>query len=201
MNPYINNDIMKNTFIHTAITTKNVIKKCISQPVVQAIASSWLIALGAHILVPFYPVPMTLQTFAVALISLTMPLKVSLSSVTLYVSYAAMGLPVLQGGNSGMAALCNHNAGYIAGFFVMSTIISLGMQHLQTNNMLKRLSLVTLGTVVVFCLGLTRLAFLFQWNWQLALKLGLFPFLLSEPVKCILATYISLCIQNRDSNK
>ncbi len=183
------------------MTVKTIINQSITQSIVQAIASSWFIVLGAHIFVPFYPIPMTLQTFAVALISLTMPLKVSLSSLALYVSYAAMGLPVLQGGNSGMVSLCGPSAGYIAGFFVMSTIIGLGMQYFPNSGMIKRLSLVLLGTIALFGLGITHLASVLQWDWKLAFKLGVLPFVFSEPCKCILATYLAIGMQNKYSNK
>lgn len=188
---------MKNTFNPISMTVTTTINQNITQPIVQAIASSWFITLGAHVLVPFYPIPMTLQTFAIAFISLTMPLKVTLSSLALYVSYAAMGLPVLQGGNSGIAALCNPTAGYIAGFFFMSTIIGLGIQYCPNSGMIKRLSWVLLGTTFLFGLGVTHLASVLQWNWQLACKLGVLPFVFSEPLKCILATYLAICIQNK----
>ena len=188
---------MKNILFTVSIMLKTIISKYITNIFVQAIASSWLIVLGAHIIVPFYPVPMTLQTFVVAIIGLLMPWKIALASVGLYVSYAAIGMPVLQGGVGGMGVLLGPTAGYIAGFFFMSTIISLMMQYFPKSGIIKRLSFVLLGTGVVFFLGVAHLASLLNLNWNMAIKMGFYPFIFSELIKCIVATYVSVCIQDR----
>ena len=162
---------------------------------IQTIASSWLIALGAYVIIPFYPVPMTLQSFAIVLISLIASVEVAIGSVLFYIGYAAMGIPVLQGGAKGYAALSGPTAGYIIGFFFMSAIISLLMKSYPTNNVFKRLMFTLLGTGVLFLLGVSYLAYLF--DWRIAIKTGLLPFALSEPVKCPLAAYLSVFVEGK----
>src|SRR4051812_37254688 len=120
---------MKNILINTSAKLTAVISKSLTNKLVQTIAGSWLIALGAHIIIPFYPVHMTLQSFAIPFISLLAPAEVAIGSVLFYVGYAAVGIPVLQGGGKGIATLCGPTAGYIIGFFFMSAIISLLMKY------------------------------------------------------------------------
>jgi biotin transport system substrate-specific component len=186
---------MKNILINTPAKLIAVISKSLTNKFVQTIASSWLIALGAYITIPFYPVPMTLQTFAIALISLLVPVQVAIGSVLFYIGYAAVGIPVLAGGAKGMTALLGPTAGYIVGFFLMSAIISLLMKYYPTSGGLKRLLFTLLGGTVLFLLGIAYLAHLF--NWNMAIKTGLLPFAFSEPVKYALAAYLSVFVQGK----
>ena len=68
--------------------------------VVLALAGSALIALCAQISVPFFPVPLTLQTFAVFLIGLTYGWRLGGITIVLYLAEGALGLPVFAGGKS-----------------------------------------------------------------------------------------------------
>ena len=81
---------MQSTLINISIKFKTIISYCFTNTVIRVLASSWLIVLGAHTIVPFYPVHMTLQTFAIALISLVMPPKIAISSMLCYLSYAVI---------------------------------------------------------------------------------------------------------------
>lgn len=186
---------MKNILITTSAKLTAVIATSMTNKLVQALAGSWLIALSAHIIIPFYPIPMTLQTFAIALISLLVPLEIALGSLLFYIGYAAIGIPVLAGGGKGLATLVGPTAGYIAGFFVMSTIIGLLMKRYPTSGVYKRLFFTFLGGAVLFLLGTSYLAYLF--NWKIAIKTGLYPFIFSEPAKYALAAYLSVLVQSK----
>lgn len=186
---------MKNILINTPAKLTAVISRSLTNKFVQAIASSWLIALGAYVVIPFYPVPMTLQSFAIALIGLLVPIEVAIGSVSLYIGYAAMGIPVLQGGAKGIAALLGPTAGYIVGFFVMIAIISWLMNIYPTSGVFKRLLFTFFGGAVLFLPGISYLAHLF--NWNMAIKTGLLPFIFSEPVKYTLVVYLSMLLQGK----
>lgn len=186
---------MKNVLTNIPVRLTAVISKSLTNRLTQTIAGSWLIALGAQIIIPFYPVHMTLQTFAIALISLLVPVEVAIGSVLFYVGYAAMGIPVLQGGGKGIVALLGPTAGYIMGFFFMSAIISLLMKHYPTSGIFQRLLYTFLGGAVLFLLGMSYMAHLF--NWGIAIKTGLLPFIFSEPVKFALAAYLSVFVQGK----
>ena len=163
----------------------------------QVILGSWLITLGAYIEIPFYPVPMNLQTFSIALISTLVPIQVSTSSIAIYLSYAAIGLPVLSGGGQGIVRLLGPTAGYIIGFFFLSGIVSLRMQRYATDNILKRFSYITVGSCIQMLLGITYLSYLF--GWEIGIKSGLLPFIISEPIKMAGAAYISVLVSKKFS--
>jgi biotin transport system substrate-specific component len=195
---YLTQFMMKNILI---IVPKlaGTLSRLLANKFAQTIAGSWLIAAGAQISIPFYPVQMTLQTFAIALISLVMPVELAIGSVLFYISYAAMGIPVLAGGGTGIIVLLGPRAGYIVGFLAMSAIIGLLMKLYPTSGVLKRLLFTFLGASILFLLGTSHLAHLF--NWNIAIKTGLLPFIFSEPVKLTLAAYLSVFVQDKYVNK
>ena len=82
------------------------------------LAGSTLIALCAQVSVPFYPVPVTMQTFAVFLIGLTYGWRLGGITVALYLVEGAIGLPVFAGGKGGMIVLMGPTAGYLYGFLL-----------------------------------------------------------------------------------
>ena len=166
---------------------------------VHAFCASWLIALGAHITVPFYPVPMTMQTFVIALVALLAPWPTAMGATVLYLGYAAVGMPVLAGGARGMAVLLGPTAGYLLGFVLMSGATAALTQRYQAQGVLARLGFALIGTLLLFGAGLTHLAHLF--GWETAFKTGLLPFMLSEPTKLALAAYLSVFIRDKYLNK
>ena len=187
---------MKNVLLSSRTRLTLTLSKIFSHRLVQTFLFSWLTALGAHIMVPFYPVPMTLHTFVIALISLVVPFHVAIGSLLFYVTYAAVGIPVLAGGNNGIAALVvGPTAGFIIGFFLMSALINLLVNRYPTSGVLTRFLFTLLGGIFLFSIGLTHLSHLF--GWTVAIKTGLLPFVFSEPVKLLLAAYLSVFIRNK----
>lgn len=186
---------MKNLLINSGTRFSVTISKILSYKLVQTLLCSWLIVVGAYITVPFYPVPMTLQTFVIALISLLMPFQVTIGSIILYLSYAGVGIPVLTGGGKGITALVGPTAGYVIGFFFMAAIINLLIKSYPTSGILRRFLFTCIGGIMLFLMGLAHLSHLF--DWSIAIKTGLLPFVFSEPVKLLLAAYLSLLLQGR----
>ena len=75
-----------------------------------------LMALCAQVAVPMVPVPMTLQTFAVLLAAAVLGGRWGAASVLLYLATAALGLPVLSDGGSGVERFAGPTAGYLYAF-------------------------------------------------------------------------------------
>ena len=94
--------------------------------VVLALTGSALIALCAQISVPFFPVPLTLQTFAVFLIGLSFGWRLGGITVALYLLEGALGFPVFAGGKGGLIVFMGPTAGYLAGFFLAATACGCG---------------------------------------------------------------------------
>ena len=170
-------------------------REILSNALTRALGASWFIALAAQITVPFYPVPMTMQSFAIALVALMTTWPTALSAVLLYLSYAALGIPVLAGGASGLSVLTGATAGYLAGFVWMSGVIAALTQRYRYSGALARFGFTLVGSVFLFAPGLCWLAHLF--GWQVAFKTGLLPFVFSEPIKLALAAYLSVFIRDR----
>eukprot|EP01132_Coremiostelium_polycephalum_P000142 gene142-191_t len=175
---------------------KLTINQIIASPYWQMLLASWLLVVGSRAYIPFYPVPMSLQTFTVALISLLFSCRISLGAIFLYVGYGVMHLPVFSSGAVGLAVLTGPTAGYAIGFFFMGGVISLLTERYPTSSQLQRLFFTLLGGAMVMGMGVLRLVPLM--GWDLAMQVGLFPFLLSEPVKMIVATQVAGWIQQRN---
>ena len=84
---------------------------------------SILLAISAKVQVPFWPVPMTMQTFVIFLIGMTYSIRLSFATVTLYLCEGALGLPVFASGG-GIAYLVGPTAGYLYGMLFASIVIS-----------------------------------------------------------------------------
>ncbi len=86
-----------------------------------AILGSVLLAVSAKIKIPFYPVPMTMQTFVVLLIGVSLGWKLGLFTVTLYLAEGIAGLPVFAGTPEkgiGLVYLAGTTIGYLIGFLI-----------------------------------------------------------------------------------
>lgn len=144
-----------------------------------------LIALLAQIQIPMYPVPMTLQTFAVLLIAAAMGPWRALSSMSLYVAMGAAGLPVFAGAKALGQVL--PTAGYIFGFAIAAVVVGL----LANRGFVRKPSNVFLsfvvGTAVIYFFGAGWLMIGLGLSLQQALMAGVIPFLVGDAVKAMLA--------------
>ena len=84
---------------------------------------SILLAISAKVQVPFWPVPMTMQTFVIFLIGMTYSVRLSFATVAFYLFQGAIGLPVFAAGG-GIAYLVGPTAGYLYGMLFASIVIS-----------------------------------------------------------------------------
>jgi len=166
-------------------------------------AASWLrdvtlIVLGAlfvaalaqvKIALPFTPVPLTGQTFAVLLVGATLGSKRGAASMALYMALGALGLPVFAGGEAGLAYLSGATLGYLIGFVMAAYVIGLlaerGLERSVRTSILPFL----VGTVIIYACGVTWLAVLLG-SFSKALAAGLLPFLLGDALKLITAALV-----------
>jgi biotin transport system substrate-specific component len=148
------------------------------------IGGSLLLAVSAHVTVPFWPVPMTMQTFVVLMIGATYGRNLALATVAAYLVEGAAGLPFFAAG-SGLAMLTGPTAGYLFGFLIAAGLVG----HLADRGMGRTIAsavpIFLLGDAVIFLCGVGWLASLI--GIEKALAAGLTPFLLAEAVKIALA--------------
>ena len=146
-----------------------------------------LVAALAQVIIPlpFTPVPITGQTFAVLLVGATMGSKRGVASLALYTLMGAVGLPFFAGGDSGLAYLSGPTLGYLIGFVVaayaVGTVAERGLERSVRTSLVPFL----IGTLVIYIFGVGWLAILF--GVEKALTLGVLPFLVGDALKMVLA--------------
>jgi biotin transport system substrate-specific component len=157
-----------------------------------AILGSLILWASAKVSVPFWPVPMTLQTGAVALIGAAYGWRLGFGTVVLYLAEGAAGLPVFEGTPEkgiGLAYMMGTTGGYLVGFAFAAAIVGWMAERGFDRNPLWLFWAMLVGDAVVFTLGLLWLGSVIGWDKPL-LEYGLYPFVLGDLVKLALAACI-----------
>lgn len=157
---------------------------------VQSFCISWFIVLAAHIKVPFYPIPMIMNDWAIMLVALVAAPRTAVGAVLFFLGYGVVGLPVLSSGVVGLSMFTGPTAGYLAGFVFMSLAITLLKSLCTASGFWVQLGVVLLGNVLLFGLGVGFLAHLM--GWKMAIQTGLLPFIWMQPAKAALAAALSV---------
>jgi biotin transport system substrate-specific component len=126
--------------------------------VVLAFVGVALLTLSAKIQVPFYPVPMTLQTLVIPLIGAAYGWRLGVATVLLYFAHGLFGAPVFAGMTSGPGYFMGPTGGFLAGFIALVGIVGYGVEKGAARSVLSLTGVVLLGKVVLFALGLFWLA-------------------------------------------
>ena len=153
---------------------------------VLVLAGSGLIALAAQVRfpLPFSPVPVTGQTFAVLLVAAALG-RLGLASVIAYLVEGAGGLPVFAGGGSGTATMVGPTGGYLIGFALAAAIVGSAAERGWYRHLVTALAAMLLGEVAIYACGLAWLA-----RFPLSVPLldaGLIPFIPGDLFKMVLA--------------
>tara|TARA_B100000214_G_scaffold37534_1_gene23617 strand:+ start:58 stop:606 length:549 start_codon:yes stop_codon:yes gene_type:complete len=145
-----------------------------------------LLTISAKIKVPFYPVPMTMQTFVVVLIGIAFGWKLGLATIFAYLFEGAIGLPVFAGTPEkgiGIIYMMGPTGGYLVGF-ILSVFIA-GFVNLKKNIFIKFL-LISLSVFAIYLTGVPWLAYLA--GWEIAYVWGIKNFILAEIFKIAILT-------------
>ena len=148
-----------------------------------------LTAASAQIVLPlpFTPVSITGQTFAVLLTAAALgPLR-GVAAQGLYVLLGMAGLPFYAGGESGVQAAFGATGGYLVGFVVAAWVVGLCARRGLDRRPGGTLAAYALGTVVIYAFGVPWLAHVVGVSITQAVGLGLTPFLLGDALKALLA--------------
>ena len=153
------------------------------------IFGSILLTISAKIKIPFYPVPMTMQTFMVIFIGIAFGWKLGLATVLLYLAEGAIGLPVFAGTPEkgiGIAYMVGTTGGYLVGFLV--AVFFAGFVNLE-KSVFKNFFLISFAVSTIYLFGLPWLAYLK--GWEIAYIYGFKQVILSDILKIGLITVIS----------
>jgi biotin transport system substrate-specific component len=148
------------------------------------------LVISAKIKIPFYPVPMTMQTFVVLFLGITFGYKVGVATVALYLFEGIIGIPVFASSPEkgvGLTYFIGPTMGYLIGFLIATFLT--GYMNFKTNIILTFIKL-SLSVAVIYIFGMIWLGFLIGWDKPIFL-LGAKPFLLAELFKISLLTIIT----------
>ena len=136
---------------------------------------------------PFTPVPITGQTFAVLLAGAALGGAAGAGSQLLYVLLGAMGLPFYADGASGLAVVQGATGGYLVGFVIAAGVVGkLAEQH-QDRKVATAIPLFLFGNAIIYLFGVPWLAHSLGVSGTEAISLGLAPFIVGDLIKVALA--------------
>mgnify|MGYP001266859700 CR=1 FL=1 len=145
-----------------------------------------LLSVSSKVSIPFYPVPMTFQTFIVYFIAASMGM-IGFYSTLSYVILGLMGLPIFAAGG-GIGYVMSPTFGFLYGMVLGSLAIAYFSKDLFNKNLIKITFSILLGALIVFLCGVLHLAAFV--GIEKSLALGLVPFLYSELLKILLTIFL-----------
>ena len=151
---------------------------------------SLVLAISAKIKIPFYPVPMTMQTFVVLFLGISFGYKIAIATVSLYLIEGILGLPVFSNSPErgiGLAYFTGPTMGYLIGFL---TACFLASYIKVSDNYFIVITKLIISVSSIYFFGILWLGTLIGWNKPI-FELGVAPFLLAEIFKISLLTILS----------
>ena len=177
--------------------TKNLTQPKIIKSLLAIVLGSIALTISAKIKIPFYPVPMTMQTFVVLFLGISLGYKIGLATIGLYLIEGIAGLPVFSNSPEkgiGLLYFTGPTMGYLIGFLTACYLASMIKFE---DGFFVVLGKLILATSTIYILGLLWLGTLIGWDKPI-LALGAKPFLLAEIFKiAILALLVKKIIKIR----
>lgn len=161
----------------------------IRRSVVLMVLGSALLTLSAKVSIPFYPVPMTLQTLVVLALGLAYGWRLGVATVALYLLEGALGLPVFTGTPDkglGLAYMLGGTGGYLLGFLPAVAIAGWLGERGWDRSPWTTAAAMLLGNAAIYVPGLLWLGALYGWDKPI-LAWGFAPFWLGDVFKIALA--------------
>ena len=177
--------------------TKNLTQPKIIKSLLAIVLGSIALTISAKIKIPFYPVPMTMQTFVVLFLGISLGYKIGLATIGLYLIEGIAGLPVFSNSPEkgvGLLYFTGPTMGYLIGFLTACYLASMIKYE---DSFFVVLGKLVVATSTIYILGLLWLGTLIGWDKPI-LALGAKPFLLAEIFKiAILALLVKKIIKIR----
>ena len=150
----------------------------------------FFLALSAQVKIPlpFTPVPLSGQSFAVLLVGALLGAKRGALSLSLYLVAGGLGLPVFVGGNAGLAYLSGLTFGYLLGFVLAAYVVGKLTEISDAKTWRALLFPFLAGTLLIYFFGAGWMAL--SLGVEKALLLGVLPFLFGDLVKMLFAALL-----------
>lgn len=158
-----------------------------------ALLGSALLTLSAKVQIPFWPVPMTMQTYAVAVLAMAYGMRLGAVTVALYLAEGVLGLPVFSGGG-GLAYALGPTGGFLVGFMVAAVVLGWLAERGWDRSFATSFTAMVMAEILIFALGSLWLAHIlagakglaFPQAFATAITLGVMPFLYGDLLKVLL---------------
>ena len=155
-----------------------------------AIAGTLLLTISAKIKIPFYPVPMTMQTFVVLFLGIVLGPKISLLTISLYLFEGIFGLPVFAGTPEkgiGFIYFTGPTMGYLIGFLIAAYFSG---SFKYNKGLINTFFKLMFSVSFIYIFGLLWLGYLIGWDKPI-FQFGAQPFLLAELFKILILSIIA----------
>lgn len=170
------------------------------QEIVLILAGTALIAIAAKIKVPFYPVPMTLQTLAIMLIAASYGFRLGTVTVVAYLGEGLLGLPVFTNTPpeaAGPLYFLGPTGGFLVGFVALAMVVGFLADRGWDRSVVRLFAAILAGQIVLFALGFAWLAWFAQMSSgatglgvEKAFVAGVKPFIWAGLLKGALAAFL-----------
>ncbi|WP_282920652.1 biotin transporter BioY [Ignavigranum ruoffiae] len=165
-----------------------------------------LLIVCSQISVPLPPVPITLQTFAVFLIGLILPVKYAFLTTATYLLAGLVGLPVFAQWSGGFSKVLSPTFGFVISFIIASGFMSLYLRDKTSKSLKDYIFACLIGTVIIYLVGLTYLTIILnlvmnnQYTFVQILNFAFIPFIPGDILKMVLAVIVAKKTEKQQVN-
>ena len=181
-----------------------------TQDITKSAVLAALLCASAYISIPlgFTPIPLTLQTLIINMIAIMLTPSLSFLTVLVYILIGFIGVPIFSGGAGGPAKLFGPTGGYILAFLLCAPLMSYTKnlflkgfrKFISSENTAKIVSYsvnaILVGMTIIYLLGSVYMRFLVDKSFAAVLMIAVVPYIPLDIVKCVIASVISVPIQN-----
>lgn len=173
----------------SAVISQRVLPRSGLVSVILVVTAAALTALAAQVRIPlpFTPVPITGQTFAVLLTGAALGWKLGAAGQLLYVGVGAMGAPIFTDGAGGIEVIQGATGGYLIGFIFAAGLVGRMAERRQDRTFSTMFTAFILGSAVIYVFGVIGLMISADIALVEAVELGVVPFLLGDIIKAAAA--------------
>ena len=154
---------------------------------VLVLAGAGLVAAAAQVSIPFEPVPLTGQTFAVLLVGSSLGAIRGIASLALYLWLGVAGAPIYADGHHGWSVLTGATGGYIVGFVLAAAVTGYLAERGWDRRFSSAVGAMLTGNVIIYAVGLPWLAVVLNSDFEQTLDFGLYKFVPGDLLKLYLA--------------
>ncbi len=155
-----------------------------------------LTAIGAFIVIPLQPTPITMQNLFTALAAVLLGGYAGALSQVVYVLLGCIGLPVFAGGKAGLGVLFGPTGGYLLGFIAGAYVIGKLVEIRKNPGMAWIVMSILAGYLVIYTLGTVQLLFIAHLSPLKAILLGVLPFVVPDLIKLLAAAVFALKLRS-----